>query len=49
MGKALWIVLGLALAGLSACADYEGRKTNCWSFVETAGDAGCTNWVDISG
>ena len=49
MAKAFWLLIGLALTGLSACADYEGRKTNCWSFVETAPGTDCTDWVDISG
>lgn len=49
------ILLLMALAGLTACADYEGRKTNCWSggalsFVETApGPVDCSNWIEISG
>lgn len=48
-------LLFLALAGLPACGDSQGRQTNCWSsgsmsFVETPAAApDCTDWVRISG
>lgn len=45
----------MALASLTACADYQGRKTNCWSgdamsFAQTdAVSLECSNWIEISG
>ena len=53
MAKA--VLLLMALAGLTACGDYDGRKTNCWSgaalsFAEAApGPVDCSNWIEISG
>ena len=46
----------LFLAGLTACGDYEGRKTNCWSgggslsFSQTPDvTMGCADWTEIGG
>lgn len=48
----------LLIGGLTACSEYEGRKTNCWSgkakaSIIEASDApvtrNCTDWYELPG
>ncbi len=48
------ILLLSLLAGLSACTEYQGRTTNCWSsssmsFVESATAPSDCDWLKVSG
>jgi len=53
MTRAILFLLGIAV--LSACTEYEGRKTNCWSVstrssVEaTPADLDCSDRIGIGG